>query len=94
MIVPLFIGSGQRVKLIEGFSKGMPAVSTTIGAEGLNYVDGENILIADNADEFVEGIEKMYAGNRRIRIGNNARELYLRDYSPTAITYKLKEALR
>lgn len=94
MIVPLFIGSGQRVKLIEGFSKGMPAVSTTIGAEGLNYVDGENILIADNADKFVEGIEKMYAGNRRIIIGNNARELYLRDYSPAAITYKLKEALR
>ena len=93
MIVPLFIGSGQRVKLIEGFSKGMPAISTTIGAEGLKYIDGENILIADNADKFIECLEKMYIDDKRAKIGNNARDLYAIEYSPEAISRRLKEAL-
>ena len=50
MVVPLFIGSGQRVKIIEAFSKGMPVISTSIGAEGLNYLHGDNILIANDGN--------------------------------------------
>lgn len=51
-IVPLFAGSGTRLKIYEGMAAGVPVVSTLIGAEGLMYTDGETILIGDDADTF------------------------------------------
>jgi polysaccharide biosynthesis protein PslH len=54
MFVPLFSGSGVRIKIIEGMALGKVIISTTIGAEGINYTEGENILIADTPEQFVE----------------------------------------
>lgn len=51
-VVPLFAGSGTRLKIYEGMAAGVPVVSTRIGAEGLMYTDGETILIGDEADTF------------------------------------------
>ncbi len=48
-IVPLHAGGGMRVKIVDAWSWGIPIVSTTIGAEGLDYVAGEHLLIADDA---------------------------------------------
>lgn len=53
-------------KLIEAFSKGMPAISTTIGAEGLEYTDGKSILIADNSEMFADKIVSMKKWNLEI----------------------------
>ncbi len=89
MIVPLFFGSGQRVKIIEGFSRGMPIVSTKIGAEGLAYTQDENILIADSADEFICAIIKMKDDKIRKKISTNCRETYLLYYSPEVIEQRL-----
>jgi polysaccharide biosynthesis protein PslH len=54
MFVPLFSGSGVRIKIIEGMSLGKVIISTTIGAEGIDYTDGKNILIADTKEQFIE----------------------------------------
>ncbi|MBK8050407.1 MAG: glycosyltransferase [Anaerolineales bacterium] len=51
-IVPLLAGGGMRVKILDAWRWGLPMVSTTVGAEGIRYRDGENILIADAPDEF------------------------------------------
>jgi hypothetical protein len=51
-VVPLLSGSGTRVKIIEAWAAGVPVISTTIGAEGLPYTAGEDILIADTGEEF------------------------------------------
>ena len=48
LIVPLFSGSGIRIKIIEGMATGKPIISTTVGAEGINYTRDKNIFIADN----------------------------------------------
>ena len=56
MIVPLFSGSGIRVKVIEAMAYGKTVVSTSLGAEGIEYNRGENLLIADLACEFFEMI--------------------------------------
>ena len=85
-IVPLFIGSGQRVKLIEAFSKGMPAISTTIGAEGLTYKDNENIIIADDEQKFANAIIAMNDFEFRTRIGENGRKVYENLYSLKAVS--------
>lgn len=51
-IVPLHSGGGMRVKIIDGWSWGLPIVSTTVGAEGIGYSDQKDIFIADTAEEF------------------------------------------
>lgn len=53
-IVPLHAGGGMRVKIVDGWSWGLPILSTTIGAEGIAYTDGEDILIADTAEQFAQ----------------------------------------
>ncbi len=51
-LVPLLAGGGMRVKIIDGWKWGMPIVSTTIGAEGIQTQSGENIIIADSPTAF------------------------------------------
>lgn len=58
-IVPLFIGGGMRVKILESMVKGLPTISTTIGAEGIEVQDGENILIANTKEEFIMKINNL-----------------------------------
>ena len=54
MIVPLRSGGGTRLKILEGLSFGVPTVSTSIGAEGLDLVPGEHLLIADEPRTFAD----------------------------------------
>lgn len=56
LIVPLFSGSGIRIKTIEAMANGIAVVSTTIGAQGLGVVPGEDILIADTAKDFSKAL--------------------------------------
>jgi glycosyltransferase involved in cell wall biosynthesis len=51
-VVPLRAGGGMRVKILDTWSWGLPIVSTSIGAEGIDIRDGENILIADTPTAF------------------------------------------
>lgn len=53
-VVPLRAGGGTRLKILEAMALGRPVVSTTIGCEGLDVVDGQHLLIADNPTQFVE----------------------------------------
>ncbi len=55
-VVPLFSAGGMRVKIVDGWRWGLPIVSTTIGAEGIHYRDGENILIANSPEDFSRAV--------------------------------------
>ncbi|CUS02218.2 putative glycosyltransferase [Candidatus Promineifilum breve] len=55
-VIPLRIGSGTRLKLIEAMAAGKAVISTTIGAEGFAISPGDNIILADQAAEWVEAI--------------------------------------
>ena len=59
MVVPLLSGSGIRIKIIEGMSYGKAIVSTSVGAEGIGYTSGKNILIADDPNDFAEAVIKL-----------------------------------
>lgn len=90
MVVPLFSGSGIRVKIIEGMALGKTIVSTSLGAEGIPYKDGQNILIADTPEEFAEKIakcinEKMFFSI----IGDNAYQFVKRQFSSQEVASKL-----
>ena len=55
-VVPLLAGGGMRVKIIDGWSWGLPIVSTRIGAEGIEAVDGVNMLLADTSADFATAV--------------------------------------
>ena len=80
MIVPLLSAGGMRVKIIEGMALGKTVISTKIGAEGIACKDRENILIADNLEDFEKQFSWIKENPKRLReIGNNARKL-VEDY--------------
>lgn len=60
-IVPLRVGSGTRLKLIEAMAAGRPIISTAIGAEGFEVKDKDEIILAESADEWVESIISLLA---------------------------------
>ena len=60
-IVPLRSGGGTRLKIIEALAAGTPVVSTTVGCEGLEVLDGKTILIADSPRDFADAIERILA---------------------------------
>jgi polysaccharide biosynthesis protein PslH len=51
-VVPLLAGAGMRVKILDAWCRGLPVVSTSIGAEGISVADGVDIAIADGEDAF------------------------------------------
>ncbi|MGH8276869.1 MAG: glycosyltransferase, partial [Steroidobacteraceae bacterium] len=55
-VVPLLSGSGTRLKILEAFALGAPVVSTTIGAEGIEGVPGEHLLVADEPRQFARSV--------------------------------------
>jgi glycosyltransferase involved in cell wall biosynthesis len=73
MVVPLFSGSGMRIKIIEGMALGKPIVTTDIGTEGIPTENGKNILIANNVDQFIEAITRLISDRALSdQIGKNA----------------------
>ncbi len=59
LIVPLHAGGGMRVKILDTWSRGLPIVSTSIGAEGIDICDQENILIADTIEAFTHSVQRV-----------------------------------
>lgn len=75
-VVPLRGGGGTRIKIIESMALGRPVVSTTIGCEGLNVVDGMHLLIGDSPSEFSNAVIRLLKDRPlRARIVANARSL-------------------
>ncbi|MBR5215831.1 MAG: glycosyltransferase [Bacteroidales bacterium] len=75
-IVPLLSGSGIRIKIIESMAMGKTVITTMIGAEGIQYSEYNNIIIADNPTKIVETICRITKEPEELmRIGKNARKL-------------------
>jgi glycosyltransferase involved in cell wall biosynthesis len=59
LVVPLRIGGGMRMKILEAISWNTPIITTSIGAEGLPMVHEENCFIADSAAEFINALKSI-----------------------------------
>lgn len=59
MVVPLRIGAGTRLKILEALAWGKPVVSTSIGAEGIEFTPGEELLVADQPDLFAQTVVEL-----------------------------------
>ena len=85
MIVPINIGSGIRMKILEGASIGIPFVSTTVGAEGIPVKDGVHCFIADDPDTFVNDILKLQSLELQRKLVKAANGMVNECYSMSAL---------
>jgi sugar transferase (PEP-CTERM/EpsH1 system associated) len=89
-IVPLRFGSGVRNKILEAWAMAKPVVSTSLGAEGLAVRPGENILLADEPDQFARSILNLLDDRQQqTRLGQAGRQLVVREYSWKAISEQM-----
>ncbi len=93
-VVPLRIGSGTRLKILEAAAMAKPIVSTRIGAEGLGFIDGEEIILADEPGEFSRAIaELLKSAQRRRALGQAARRRVEKDYSISVLRTAFQDVL-
>jgi GT2 family glycosyltransferase/SAM-dependent methyltransferase/glycosyltransferase involved in cell wall biosynthesis len=91
MVAPLRYGAGMKGKVTQSLGAGLPVVTTTIGAEGLDVIDGEEMLIADDPDAFAERIVSLHRNpDHWRRLSDKGRALAERVCSPRV----QKDALR
>ena len=89
-VVPLRIGSGTRLKILEALAMGKAVVSTSVGAEGLDLKNGEEIFIADEPTAFSDAVTRLLTDlSLRRRIGENGRARVEQDYDWRRIGEKL-----
>ena len=74
-IAPLREGGGTRLKILEAMALGVPVVSTSKGSEGLDMIDGEQLLIADDPQAFAMAIVRLLTDDELCRtLAHNARQ--------------------
>ncbi len=80
-VVPLRIGGGTRLKILEALSMQKAVVSTSIGCEGLDVEDNKHILIKDKPIEFANAVSELLKNETlRTSLGNNGRRLVEEKY--------------
>jgi glycosyltransferase involved in cell wall biosynthesis len=80
-VIPVRAGGGTRIKLLEAAAFGVPIVSTTLGAEGMTFRHGRELLLADNAEQFARTCAALlrHRGHAE-RFAVRARARLMRDY--------------
>ena len=94
-VVPLRVGAGRILKIIESMALGTPVVSTSKGAEGLDVTHGENILIADNPKEFAQAtLSVLELPTLRKKLSMAGLRLVTERYSSEFMGMKFEELLK
>jgi len=92
VVVPLRLGGGTRLKIVEAMAKGKPVISTRLGAEGIDVTHDENVLLADEPQDFANQVERILSSSELAeRIGRGGRKLVEDRYSWGSITETLEK---
>lgn len=93
-VVPLRIGGGTRLKIVESLGMHTPVVSTTLGAQGLDLVDGEDIVLADTPTAFADSVlDMLNSNNRRIAMEQQGARTVNENYRWEQLGVKLNHYL-
>ncbi len=91
-IVPVRIGGGMRVRILEAFARGMPVVTTTVGLEGIDATPGEHVLVEDDPKKFADAVVQLIRDQKlRSLLSINARQLVEQVYDQQVILRKLDQ---
>lgn len=79
-VAPLLFGSGMKVKVLDAMARGIPTVTTTVGAEGISIEQGTHLLVADDPEEMAKNVSRLLA-NQHLwnRLQQSSRQL-IRDH--------------
>ena len=92
MAVPLRIGGGSRLKILEALACGLPVVSTRIGAEGLLLKPGEDYVLAE-PEQMADALAQAIRDSAAIQsMAQHARQIVLDTYDWCALAQKLEAA--
>ncbi|MFO7723085.1 MAG: glycosyltransferase family 4 protein [Bacteroidales bacterium] len=95
LIAPIFSGSGIRIKILEAMAMGKVVLTTPVGAEGIEYTHGENILIFRDCRDLLNLLKALMSKPVEMpRIGGNARMLVEQFYNPEKLAVELKKFLQ
>ncbi len=90
MVVPLFSGSGMRVKILEGMALGKVVLTTTMGLEGILAQNGQEVFVADSARAFIQAIEFCLNHPRQmLEIAHKARTFALQHFDSRSMAKAL-----
>jgi len=95
VVVPLRLGGGTRLKIVEAMAMGKAIVSTSLGAEGIEAVPGSDILIEDEPAAFADAVSRLLAEPSLVaRIGQSARQLAVDRYGWSKAAWALEDFYR
>jgi len=88
-VLPIFTGAGLKNKVLELMYAGKPVITTQIGNEGINAIDGEHLFICDTADKFIQRIELLLENeNRCVEMGVSSRKFVATNFDWPVIINK------
>lgn len=95
MVVPLFAGSGMRIKIIEAMARGKVIIATPLGAQGIHGVSGTHFIICQTADEFSEAINRCLTEEGfAAKVGEAARQFVLEHFDNNKVSVRLLNEYR
>ncbi len=91
-VVPIRFGAGTRLKVVEALANGLPCVSTTVGAEGIDVTAGRDLLIADSATDFTDACVRLVEdADLRVSLIEHGRATWAATYTWRAIQTRLAD---
>lgn len=85
MIVPITVGSGIRMKILEAASMGIPFVTTSVGVEGIPVENGVHCLVADTPEGFCDAVLRLQDGELKTRLASNANRMVAERFTLDAL---------
>ncbi len=86
VLAPILFGSGTRIKILESMAYGRAVVSTSLGAEGLDLVHGQHLLMADSMTAFAQAVIALAHNRpRRLSLAAAARQFVVDEYGVAAL---------
>jgi glycosyltransferase involved in cell wall biosynthesis len=92
IVVPLRLGGGTRLKIVEAMAMGKAIVSTTLGAEGIEAAPGRDLFVEDQPAAFADAVNLLLAEpDLAARIGRSARQLAVERYAWSGAAHALED---
>jgi glycosyltransferase involved in cell wall biosynthesis len=93
LVVPMCVGSGSRIKILEAMAAGLPVVTTSIGIEGIEAIPGKEVIVADDPKEFAQKVNQLLKNpSRRQLLVSAAQKMVQEKYDWNKIGEKLNQA--
>jgi glycosyltransferase involved in cell wall biosynthesis len=94
VIAPIRSGGGTRIKILEAFGYGRPVISTEIGAEGIDYINGTHLMLAETEIDFLNSVSRLESHPSLYEsMIYAAHQLFINKYSPEAFINNMTTTL-